>query len=64
MIYIVKDFSVVNEADVSLIFSRFFYDPVDHHSNTGYKRLLFNLISASGAFVCLLVLGVFHPNES
>ena len=40
MIHTVKDFSVVNEADVFLEFSCFFYDPVDFD----------NLISYSSAF--------------
>ena len=40
MIHIVKDFGVVNEADVFLEFSCFFYDPVDGG----------NLISGSSAF--------------
>ena len=42
VIYIVKDFSVVNEeeVDVLLEFSRFFYDPTD----------VGNLISGSSAF--------------
>jgi len=40
VIYTVKGFSVVNEADVFLKFSCFFYDPVD----------VGNLISDSSAF--------------
>ena len=40
MIHTVKIFSVVNEADVFLEFSCFFYDPVD----------VGNLISGSSAF--------------
>ena len=40
VIYIVKGFSVVNEADVFMEFSCFFYDPKDVH----------NLISGSSAF--------------
>ena len=40
MIHSVKDFSIVNEADVFLEFSCFFYDPVD----------VGNLISGSSAF--------------
>ena len=40
VIHTVKGFSIVNEADVFLEFSCFFYDPMD----------LGNLISASSAF--------------
>ena len=40
MIHIVKAFALVNEADVFLELSRFFYDPVD----------VSNLISGSSAF--------------
>ena len=40
MIHTVKGFGVVNEADVFLKFSRFFYDPTD----------VGNLISGSSAF--------------
>ena len=40
MIHIVKGFSVVNEADVFLEFSSFYYDPTD----------VGNLISGSSAF--------------
>ena len=40
MIHIVKAFALVNEADVFLEFSCFFYDPVD----------VGNLISGSSAF--------------
>ena len=40
VIHTVKDFSVVNEADVFLEFFCFFYDPMD----------VDNLISASSAF--------------
>ena len=40
MIHIVKGFSIVNEADVFLEFSYFFYDPTD----------VGNLISGSSAF--------------
>ena len=40
MIYTVKGFGVVNEADVFLKFSYFFYDPTD----------IGNLISGSSAF--------------
>ena len=40
VIHTVKDFSVVNEADVFLEFSCFFYDPAD----------VGNLISGSSAF--------------
>ena len=40
MIHTVKDFSVVNEADVFLEFSCFFYDPMD----------IGNLISGSSLF--------------
>ena len=34
MTHIVKDFSAVDEADVFLEFSCFFYDPMDHNSIT------------------------------
>ena len=40
MIYTVKDFSIVNEADVFLEFSCFLYDPAN----------VVNLISGSSAF--------------
>ena len=40
MIYTVKDFGIVNEAEVFLEFSCFFYDPKDAG----------NLISGSSAF--------------
>ena len=40
VIHIVKDISIVNEADVFLEFSSFFYDPVD----------VDNLISGSSVF--------------
>ena len=40
VIHIVKDFGIVNEADVFLDFSYFFYDPTD----------VGNLISGSSAF--------------
>ena len=40
VIYTVKSFSIVSEADVSLEFSCFFYDPVD----------VGNLLSGSSAF--------------
>ena len=42
-IHTVKGFNIVNETDVSLEFSRFFYDPVD----------VGNLISGSSASVYL-----------
>ena len=40
VIHTVKDFSIINEADVFLEFSCFFYDPTD----------IDNLISGSSAF--------------
>ena len=55
MIHTVKGFSIVNEADVLLEFSSFFYDPMD----------VGNLISGSSTFSkCSLSLWPYHPEHT
>ena len=49
MIYTVKDFSIVNEADVFLEFSCFFYDPVDVLT---FLNIVLQSMNVGYGFIC------------